>query len=120
MTENTTLDGSTYHTPIGINSYNGYTDTTGAGYNEYEVTVDHLPNGGSFATGNEDVVITFTGGDIYALVTPSGRATGLGVKSSPTDHPFLPARTMSMRSITLWRVQTDLVINFAVANFSLF
>lgn len=43
----------------------------GVGYDEYEVTVDHLSNGGSFATGNEDVVITFTGGDIYALVTPS-------------------------------------------------
>lgn len=29
MTENTTLDGPTYYTPIGINSYNGYTNQLG-------------------------------------------------------------------------------------------
>ncbi len=60
------------HMPRGINSYTGYAWWNwGEGYDEYEVTVVRESNGDGFASGTEESVITFTGGDDWALVEPS-------------------------------------------------
>ena len=66
-------DGGRAHTPIGINSFRWFNwHNWGSGYDDFEVEVERHDNGDGFTNGNvEDAVVTFTGGDYEATVTPS-------------------------------------------------
>ena len=65
----------TEHTPIGYNSYSrpGFVwHNWDSGYDEFEIKVVRLDNGDGFTGGGEEnAVITFTGGEYWALVEPS-------------------------------------------------
>lgn len=66
---------STQHTEVGYNSYSdpGFVwHNRGSGYDEFEIKVVRVDNGDGFTNGGEEnAVITFTGGDVWALVEPS-------------------------------------------------
>ena len=63
----------TEHTPIGYNSHSHFMwHNWGSGYSDFEVEVERQDNGDGFANkGREDAEILFSGGDYWALVTPS-------------------------------------------------
>ena len=54
----------------------------GSGYDDFEIEVVRENNGDGFVNGSEeDATITFTGGDVWALVEPSDDVV-------PAGHPL--------------------------------
>ena len=78
----------TEHTDVGYNSYSHFMwHNWGSDYDDFEIEVERLANRSGFASGGpEDVTITSSGGDYWALVRPS-----YGVLH-PTRCPALPRR----------------------------